>query len=177
MSMNNTLDKAQKIKPTVRFMLSHPSHFIAQGFGTGLSPVMPGTVGTLFAWLCFVTFNARWPMFFTETVWAVIIVTMFILGVVVCHQTGQDLASPDDGSMVWDEIVATWMVLWMLSPASLATQCWAVFWFRVFDMVKPPPIRYIDQHMKGGLGVMWDDVMAAFYTLLLFAFWRTFFII
>jgi len=74
--------------------------------------------------------------------------------------------------MVWDEIIAMWLVLLLIMPADFITQCWAFFWFRVFDMVKPPPIAYFDQHLKGGFGVMWDDIVAAFYTLLLFTVWR-----
>jgi phosphatidylglycerophosphatase A len=78
----------------------------------------------------------------------------------------------DHGSMVWDEIIAFWLVLLLLMPAPFSTQGWAFLWFRFFDMVKPPPIRHFDRHIKGGFGVMWDDVIAAFYTLLLFALWR-----
>lgn len=74
--------------------------------------------------------------------------------------------------MVWDEIIAFWLVLVLVMPASFATQCWAFVCFRFFDMVKPPPIRYFDEHLGGGFGVMWDDIVAAFYTLLVFALWR-----
>jgi len=161
-----------KIKPTAAFMLSSPSHFIAQGFGTGLSPIMPGTVGTLFAWIAFIMLSNRWPDVFTQSVWACLIGLGFLLGVAVCDRTGRALGVPDHGSMVWDEIIAMWLVLLFIMPADFATQCWAFFWFRVFDMVKPPPIAYFDEHIKGGFGVMWDDIVAAFYTLLLFAVWR-----
>ena len=161
-----------KIRPTLSFMLSQPSHFIAQGFGSGLSPVMPGTVGTLFGWFSWVLLSHRWPAFFTELHWAGIIVLGFALGVLVCERTGRALGVPDHGSMVWDEIIAMWLVLLLIMPASFSTQCWAFFWFRVFDMVKPPPIAYFDRHIKGGFGVMWDDIVAAFYTLMLFTCWR-----
>jgi len=160
------------IKPTAKFMLSSPSHFIAQGFGSGLSPIMPGTVGTLFGWLAFNVLSNRWPEVFAQSHWAWIIGLGFLLGIVVCDRTGRALGVSDHGSMVWDEIIAMWLVLIFIMPADFATQCWAVFWFRVFDMVKPPPIAYFDQHIKGGFGVMWDDIVAAFYTLLLFAVWR-----
>lgn len=153
-------------------MLAHPAHFIAQGFGSGLSPVMPGTAGTLLGWLLFVVMSQRWPQFFTELHWAAIIVLGFVVGVYACEKTGRALRSRDDGSMVWDEIIAMWLVLLLIMPADFTTQCWAFFWFRLFDMVKPPPIAYFDRHIKGGFGVMWDDIVAAFYTLLLFAVWR-----
>lgn len=159
-------------KPNAGFMLSHYSHLIAQGFGSGLSPIMPGTSGTLFAWLSFAMLTQRWPEFFTPLNWAVIIVAGFFIGIWVCDRTGRDLGAPDHGSMVWDEIIAFWLVLLFVMPAGFSTQLWAFIWFRVFDMVKPPPIRYFDRHIKGGFGVMWDDIVAAFYTLLVFALWE-----
>jgi phosphatidylglycerophosphatase A len=159
-------------KPDLRFMLAHPAHWIAQGFGSGLSPVVPGTSGTLLGWLSFVLLSAGWPEFFSMQNWAIIILAAFVVGVWACDKTGRDLGIADHGSMVWDEIVAIWIVLVFLMPASIATQVWAFLWFRFFDMVKPPPIGYFDRRLKGGFGVMWDDVVAAFFTLLLFALWR-----
>jgi phosphatidylglycerophosphatase A len=164
--------QARMKKPDARFMLSDPAHVIAQGFGSGLSPVLPGTSGTLFAWLTFDVLSTRWPHVFTELNWALLIIAGFAMGIWACHRTGRNLGVPDHGSMVWDEIIAFWLVLLVLTPASFATQCWAFFWFRLFDMVKPPPIRYFDRRFKGGFGVMWDDIVAAFVTLLLFALWR-----
>ncbi len=160
-------------KPTARFMLSHPAHLLAQGFGSGLSPVVPGTFGTLFGWLSFMALNSRWPAFFTPFNWAVIIGAGFVVGIWACDKTGRDMGIADHGSMVWDEIIAIWLVLLFLMPADLATQAWAFVVFRFFDMVKPAPIGYFDRHLKGGFGVMWDDIVAAFYTLLVFAVWRS----
>ncbi|HTD03412.1 phosphatidylglycerophosphatase A [Undibacterium sp.] len=163
---------AKITKPTARFMLAHPAHFLAQGFGSGLSPIMPGTSGTLFAWLAFNVLSSRWPEIFTAFNWSIIIVVGFFIGVWACQVTGRHMGVADHGSMVWDEIIAFWLVLIFIVPADFSTQCWAFVWFRFFDMVKPPPIRWFDQHIKGGFGVMWDDIVAAFYTLLLFALWR-----
>lgn len=160
-------------KPDARFMLSHPAHILAQGFGSGLSPVVPGTVGTLFGWLSFNVLTARWPELFTPLHWAIVIAAGFIIGIWACHKTGVDLGIADHGSMVWDEIIAFWIVLLVLTPASFSTQLWAFLWFRFFDMLKPAPIGYFDRRFKGGFGVMWDDLVAAFYTLLLFALWRS----
>lgn len=160
-------------KPGARFMLSHPAHILAQGFGSGLSPVVPGTVGTLFGWLSFNVLSMRWPELFTPQNWAIVIAAGFVLGIWACHKTGVHLGIADHGSMVWDEIIAFWIVLLLLMPASFSTQLWAFLWFRFFDMLKPPPIGYFDRRFKGGFGVMWDDLVAAFYTLLLFALWRT----
>lgn len=169
------------VRPTVRvkstaalaqFMLAHPAHWLAQGFGSGLSPVMPGTAGTLMGWVLFAVPTGLWPAIFTPLFWGVAILAGFMIGIWACDRTGHDMGVADHGSMVWDEIIAFWLVLLFLMPADFATQCAAFLWFRFFDMVKPPPIRFFDSHVKGGFGVMWDDIVAAFYTLLLFAFWR-----
>lgn len=172
MNLSEPALPAPPVKPSARFMLAHPAHLIAQGFGSGLSPIMPGTSGTLYGWLSFMVLSLRWPEFFTPLNWAIIIVLGFALGVWACSVTGRNMGAADHGSMVWDEIIAFWLVLLFITPAGLATQCWAFLWFRFFDMVKPPPIRYFDRHIKGGFGVMWDDIVAAFYTLLVFALWR-----
>jgi phosphatidylglycerophosphatase A len=161
-----------KIRPGARFMLSHPAHWIAQGFGSGLAPIMPGTFGTLLGWLSFVVLSARWPMLFTPMCWLAIIAAGFAVGVWACGKTGRDLGAPDHGSMVWDEIIAIWLVLVLISPSDIKMQFWAFLCFRFFDMVKPPPIAYFDRRYKGGFGVMWDDIVAAFYTLLAIALWR-----
>lgn len=153
-------------------MFSHPAHWIAQGFGSGLSPVMPGTAGTLFGWLLYAVLSVRWPAIFTPFNWLLIIAAGFVLGIWVCARTGKALGSPDHGSMVWDEIIAMWLVLVLVMPADLKTQFCAFLVFRFFDMVKPPPIAWFDRRYKGGFGVMWDDIVAAFYTLLVFALWR-----
>ncbi len=163
---------AQIIKPTARFMLAHPAHLLAQGFGSGLARIMPGTVGTLFGWLTFAVFSSRWPEVFTQQVWLALIVGGFAVGIWACEKTGRDMGIADHGSMVWDEIIAIWLVLLVVTPASFKMQLWAFVLFRFFDMVKPPPIRYFERRFKGGFGVMWDDIAAAFYTLLVLALWR-----
>lgn len=170
-----TLEPGQTVlvkRPTARFMWSHPAHVLAQGFGSGLTRWMPGTFGTLFAWLTYTVLTGRWPQLFTPPVWAGIIGIGFIVGIWACERTGQDLGIADHGSMVWDEIIAFWLVLLLVTPADGATQLWAFVWFRFFDMVKPPPIGWFDRRFKGGFGVMWDDIVAAFFTLLVFALWR-----
>jgi phosphatidylglycerophosphatase A len=161
-------------KPTLKFMLSHPAHILAQGFGSGLSPIMPGTSGTLFAWISYAVLTQFFPTVFSNLVWWLIIVCGFALGVWACKVTGENLGVADHGSMVWDEIIAFYLVLVLLSPSDFTTQAWAFFGFRFFDMVKPPPIAYFDRRFKGGFGVMWDDIVAAFFTLFVFALWRHF---
>jgi len=173
----STLENGQTAivtRPGWRFMLGHPAHILAQGFGSGLSPIMPGTSGTLFAWLSFYVLSNRWPEIFTTTNWAIIIAIGFAIGVWACHVTGRNMGVADHGSMVWDEIIAFWLVLLFIVPADWQTQLWAFIGFRFFDMAKPPPIGYFDRRFKGGFGVMWDDIVAAFFCLLSFALWRNF---
>ncbi len=159
-------------KPTVEFMLRHPAHLLAFGFGSGLARIMPGTVGTLFGWLLFHALSVRWPDVFTPGMWALLIVAGFFIGVRACERTGRALGVPDHGAMVWDEIVAIWLVLLIVSPASFSAELAAVVLFRVFDMTKPPPIRQFERRFKRGFGVMADDILAAFFTLLAIALWR-----
>jgi phosphatidylglycerophosphatase A len=151
-------------RPSVGFLLSHPAHLIALGFGTGLSPVAPGTVGTLLAFPLYVVL-AQWlaPQWL-----AVAIAAFFALGVWACGRTGRDLGVADHGGMNWDEIVAFLGVL-VLTPAVPAWQAAAFVAFRFFDIAKPPPIRSIDRSVKGGLGVMLDDVVAGLYAVLAIA--------
>ena len=160
------------LQPTSQFMLAHPAHILALGFGSGLSRIMPGTAGTLFGWLCFYALNTHWPELFTPLVWGLLIGGGFIIGVWACEITGRNLGVADHGGMVWDEIIAIWLVLVMISPANFRAQCWAFVLFRFFDMVKPPPIRNIERRFKGGFGVMIDDIIAAFFTLLVIALVR-----
>ncbi len=160
------------VRPTPSFMLAHPAHLLALGFGSGLSRVMPGTVGTLFGWLCFRALSMHWPEVFTASVWGALIATGFVVGIYACDRTGRALGVPDHGAMVWDEIVAIWLVLLMVRPTSFTGELTAVLLFRVLDMSKPPPIRQFERRFKGGFGVMADDILAAFFTLLLLALWR-----
>ena len=93
---------------------------------------------------------------------------LFVLGAWACGVTGRALGRPDHGGMVWDEVVAFLLVLFF-TPRDGYWQAFAFLIFRVFDIVKPPPIRYYERMVKGGFGVMLDDVLAAFYTLLVLA--------
>ena len=150
--------------PSIRFLCSHPAHLIACGFGSGLSPVASGTVGTLFAWLSFPLLS-RWM---NEAELLGFLVICFIGGVLAAHKTGADLGVVDHGCIVWDEIVPFWMVL-VFCPTHWLWQTTAFFLFRFFDIVKPQPARYFDEKVKNGFGVMTDDLIAAGYTLLVLA--------
>jgi len=143
-----------------KFVFSHPAHFLSFGFGSGLSPVAPGTAGTL------VAFPLYWLMqqWLSGTAILVVILLMFMVGVWACQYTGQALGVPDHGGIVWDEIVAFLLVL-LFSPQTLPGYASAFLRFRLFDIWKPFPIRYADQHIHGGFGVMFDDLLAAVYAL------------
>ena len=148
-------------QPSWRLMMSHPAHQVSFGFGSGLLRPGPGTWGTLFAWLVFAVLDP----WLGEAGWAIVIASTFLVGAAAANRTGRVLGRPDHGSIVIDEIVAFWLVLWLL-PGGMVTQAAAFLGFRFFDIVKPPPIRAVDQRFKNGVGVMLDDLLAAFYTLL-----------
>ncbi len=150
--------------PTLRFLLAHPAHLVACGFGSGLSPFAPGTAGTLFAWLTFPLLRTACDDFQLLAV----LVACFVGGVLAVHRTGADLGVVDHGSIVWDEIVPFWLVLFFCPPGWL-WQTGAFLLFRLFDIVKPQPARYFDERVKNGFGVMSDDVVAGAYTILALA--------
>jgi phosphatidylglycerophosphatase A len=155
-------------RPSWRFLFARPAHLVAFGFGAGLAPFAPGTWGTLLAfplwWLLHVHAG---PL-----AYAVAVLALFALGVWACEATGRALGAPDHGGMVWDETVAFLAVLYFV-PASPLWQAGAFLLFRFFDILKPPPIRYYDRTFKSGFGVMLDDVVAAFYTLIVLALAKT----
>jgi phosphatidylglycerophosphatase A len=159
-----TLADASPIQPSWRFVFSHPAHFIAFGFGSGLSPFAPGTVGTLLAWPLFWILSPRLP----PVMLLGLIAALFAAGIWACGATGRALGQSDHGGMVWDEIVAFMLVLFF-TPPGVVWQIVAFVLFRFFDIVKPAPIRRIDRTIRGGFGVMFDDAIAAFYTLLVMA--------
>ena len=152
------------LRPGFRFVFSHPAHFVAFGFGAGLSPFAPGTAGTLVGFPIFWLVGPRyspWEML-------VLVAVLFGIGVWACGVTGRNLGISDHGGMCWDEIVAFLLIL-EIAPDGLYWQIAAFFLFRIFDVVKPSPIRELEKCMKGGFGVMFDDILAAGYTLLALA--------
>ena len=167
------------LRPAPGFLFAHPAHFIALGFGTGLAPLAPGTVGTLLAFPLFILLGWLLP---PVSLFGVIvplylfgvIVLFFGIGVWACARTGRDLGIADHSAMNWDEVVAMLLIL-LIIPEGWQWWVFAFGAFRFFDVVKPQPIRYIDRTVKGGVGVMFDDVVAAFYTLLLVAAVKRFF--
>ena len=160
-------------RPSPAFVLSHPAHAIALGFGSGLSPVAPGTAGTLWAWVSFLVMQ----LWLTQLQIGLVIAVSLAVGWWACTVTAQHLGLADPGNIVWDEVVAFWIVLWLIAPASLWLQLAAFVLFRFFDAVKPGPVGWADRLFhgpgwRGGWGILFDDLMAAFCTLLLIALWR-----
>ncbi len=158
-------------------MRGHVAHWVALGFGSGLAPRAPGTVGTLWSWVTFLVLD-RW----VGTVgWGAIIAIALLVGVWASTLTAQHLSVADPGSIVWDEVVAFWIVLWLLMPASWWTQLAAFALFRYFDAAKPGPVGWADRLFKlrpgqaigwrQGLGILLDDLVAAGCTLLFIALW------
>ena len=161
-------------RASARFMLRHPSRWIALGLGSGLSPWAPGTVGTLWAWLSFLVLD-RW---LGDLQWGLVLLAALALGVWACARTAQDLGIADPGAIVWDEVVAFWLVLWLVMPTGLVGQAVAFGLFRFFDVAKPGPVGWADRRFKNargwrqGWGILFDDLVAALCTLLVIALWR-----
>lgn len=134
--------------------LSDPVQLLAFGFGSGLSPVAPGTVGTLAA-LPLYLLIARQPLW----IYSLVVLAAALLGVWLCEQASRRLGVHDHPGIVWDEFVGLWIALWAVpvEPLWIAAGFLA---FRVFDIAKPWPIGWLDQHARGGFGIMIDDVAA-----------------
>ena len=160
-------------RPTARFMLGHPARIVALGFGSGLSPVAPGTAGTLFAWASYLLLLKR----LSTLEVGVLIAVSLAVGWWACARTADEMQVLDPGSIVWDEVAAFWIVLWLVMPAGFWTQLTAFLLFRAFDAIKRGPVGWADKLFhgfgwRGGLGIMFDDLVAAFCALLVIAAWR-----
>ena len=137
-----------------------------------------GTVGTLWAWLAFIVMR---PVL-TDVHWALLLGAGTLVGWWACTVTARHMAVADPGAIVWDEILAFWLVLWLVTPAGLLGQAVAFALFRFFDAVKPGPVAWADERFKGrrgeppgwrqGWGILFDDFVAALCALLVIALWR-----
>ena len=131
-----------------------PIQFLAFGFGSGLAPKAPGTFGTLAA-IPIYWFIADWP----ATWYAVFILATALLGIWICGAASRQLGVHDHGGIVWDEFVGYWITMWAV-PVDWVWILAGFLVFRVYDIAKPWPIRTLDRHVKGGFGIMVDDVLA-----------------
>ena len=165
-------------RATVGFMLRHPAHWVALGFGSGLSPWAPGTVGTLWAWAMYLLLRP----WFSDAGFGLLLLASAGLGWWACTRTAHHLRQSDPGAVVWDEVLAFWLVLWLVTPAGFWTQALAFGLFRYFDAAKPGPVGWADRRYKAapgqapgwraGYGILLDDLIAAGCTLLVLALWR-----
>jgi len=179
MTMNTP---ASPVIPNFKWVSQTATRTIAFGFGSGLSPIAPGTIGTLWAWAAFLV--GEYFLSTEDFLW--IIGGGILLGCWVCGQVSEELGKKDFGGIVWDEIIAFWLVLILIMPTNIWMQVVAFGLFRFFDAIKPGPIGMIDRHFKKlegkehtsssmaeiiwrGFGIMVDDLVAAFFTLLVIA--------
>ena len=149
-----------------RQVLTDPVNFVAFGFGTGLLPKAPGTFGTLPGVLLF------WlTLDFGLYVQLAIAAALILAGIWICGESARRIGVHDHGGIVWDEITGMYVTLF-LAPVSVAGFAAAFVLFRLFDIVKPWPIRDLDHRLRGGTGIMLDDLAAAAYALILLASYR-----
>ncbi|QRN40810.1 MAG: phosphatidylglycerophosphatase A [Neisseriaceae bacterium] len=157
-------------EPSFRWLTESVACMLAFGFGTGLSKIMPGTVGTLVAFIpAFFIAGMGLPQSYLLTLSLV----LFLIGIFVCDVVQRKLGCADYSGIVIDEIVAMMLIL-SIVPVSWQNWLLAFIFFRIFDIWKPWPIRSIDKSISGGLGVMLDDILAVFYVILVFVVFQLF---
>ena len=159
---------------TWAFMGVHPLRLVALGFGSGLSPVAPGTAGTLAGWLLYLLIDRLAAP--SHLAWAAILVAGFFVGWWACTHTARAMAVSDPSPVVWDEIIAFWIILWAAMPVGLVGQLILFGLFRAFDAIKRGPVGWADGCFKPergalpawpqGFGIIFDDLVAAACTLL-----------
>lgn len=146
-----------------KVVFGSPSGFLAFGFGSGLSPFAPGTMGTLVAVpFIFALRSLNEPVFW------VALILLFAVGVYLCGHVSHKLGVHDHGGIVWDEMLGYWLSA-ALVPLQWPWLLAAFLLFRFFDILKPWPIRQLDKKVSGGFGIMIDDVVAGLFTLIILA--------
>lgn len=140
-----------------RISLKNPVHLLAFGFGSGLAPKAPGTFGTLAA-IPFYLLLAQLPL----AAYAGIVIIASLVGIKLCDQTANDMGVHDDPSIVWDEFCGYWITMFM-APQGWQWVLIGFVLFRIFDIIKPWPIRLLDRNVHGGFGIMMDDLLAGVF--------------
>ncbi|MCF7521253.1 phosphatidylglycerophosphatase A [Neisseria sp. ZJ106] len=149
-------------KPTFSWLRQRPQCLLAFGFGSGLAPKAPGTFGTLAALpIAFVAHLCG----ISGGLLAIVSMLLFILGIGICNRAERELGIQDYGGIVWDEMVAMWLILACV-PFKWSWWLAAFVLFRIFDAAKPWPIKWFDRRVHGGFGIMLDDIIAALMTML-----------
>lgn len=143
--------------------LKNPVHFLAFGFGSGLIKPAPGTWGTLAGLLISIVL---WHFTLSPALFIFLAIAGFVIGIYLCGKTAQDLNVHDDGRIVWDEMVAIFLMFGFLPEYHWLSYLLAFATFRFFDIIKPFPIRYFDEKLESGFGIMLDDILAAIFALI-----------
>jgi phosphatidylglycerophosphatase A len=158
------LNQPDKNPATARTILTDPVHLLAFGFGTGLAPRAPGTVGSLpgvlLAWLT-LPLALEWRI--------AIAIGLIAAGVWICGESARRIGVHDHPGIVWDEIAGMYVTL-LVAPPQILFWALAFGLFRLFDIWKPWPIRDLDHRLAGGAGIMLDDLVAALYAAVLLGF-------
>ncbi|PVV12087.1 MAG: phosphatidylglycerophosphatase A [gamma proteobacterium symbiont of Ctena orbiculata] len=144
----------EEVMPDMR----KPVHLLAFGFGSGLLPKAPGTYGTLVGIPLYLLLQ---PL--SLLLYSLLVLLAFVAGVWICQRTSDDLGVHDHSGIVWDEIVG-YLVAMAIAPSGWVWIAIGFLLFRGFDILKPWPILWIDRRVKGGLGIMLDDVVAGLFT-------------
>jgi len=155
-----------------RALLATPAGWLACGFGSGLTPVAQGTFGSLAALLPWLLLRQL-----SLPLYVLVLLVGFAIGVWACDIAGRALGVDDHRSLVWDEFIGQWIALIPLLLTALLPTRFSTWWwllagfvlFRLFDVWKPWPIRWLDRHLKGGMGVMVDDVVAGIFAAIVLA--------
>ncbi|NKI74997.1 phosphatidylglycerophosphatase A [Dickeya sp. CFBP 2040] len=152
---NLTHENKSSLVAKHRLRMSNPWHFLATGFGSGLSPWMPGTAGSL----------AAIPVWYLLRLlplqlYSLLVMLCICIGVYLCHRTAKDMGVHDHGSIVWDEFVGMWITLMAVPSSHWGWVAAGFVIFRVLDIFKPWPIRWFDRNVHGGMGIMVDDIVA-----------------
>jgi phosphatidylglycerophosphatase A len=137
----------------------NPVHFLAFGLGSGAAPVAPGTFGTLAAVVLYLLLPEM-----SNLAYLIFLLAGFAVGVWLCGKTASDIGVHDHGGIVWDEFTGFWLTMF-LAPPGLIWLVLGFVLFRLFDIIKPWPIRWFDKHVHGGFGIMIDDVLAGLMAL------------
>ena len=142
-------------------LLRHPIHLLSLGFGSGLSPYAPGTMGTLVAIPLYLLIATQ-PL----AIYLGIILLGFMLGIYFCHVTSKALGVHDHPGIVWDEVIGFWITMIAVPVVNWQWIAAGFLLFRFFDIVKPWPVKLADERLPGGFGIMFDDVLAGIYALI-----------
>lgn len=146
---------------TVAFNLKNPIHFLALGFGSGLMPKAPGTFGTLVAIPIFLLMADLSPINY-----GLLVLFISVIGIYLCGKTATDVGVHDHGAIVWDEFAGFFITMFMV-PVSWVSILVGFILFRIFDIFKPWPISIADKKLSGGFGIMFDDVLAGLFALII----------